>query len=97
MAPGRRTMSSGEALRARAARAAEDPRQMTRAATAGSRARYVRELLQENPGLTGEQLERAVQLRVRARMSELGKRSAAARRKAAAPDPRPLDAAGSAA
>jgi hypothetical protein len=90
---GRRSLSKGEALTMRAARAHEDPVAMTSDATWTRMARYVAEEWQKNPDLTEEQVARAARLRMRADMTVMAEKREAARRKAreAAQAPAPLD------
>lgn len=86
-------MSSAEALHARTARAHEDPDHMTVEARIGFVAKHVRYLLSQNPDLDDRQLAKAVRLRIRDEMADLGRKSAAARarRRGESRTPLPLD------
>jgi hypothetical protein len=77
---GRRTMTTAEALRARAGRAHEDPVAMTQAANDTKIARAVAEVLKLNPELTPLQAARGARLKIKAEMAALAARSATARR-----------------
>lgn len=80
----RTSLSHAEALTMRAARAAEDPREMTLAANETRMIRHVAAILRENPDLTDLQVAKAARLRIRAEMAVLAEKSAAARRRGAA-------------
>lgn len=76
----------------RAARAHEDPVEMTTDATLTRLARYVTEVLRKNPELNDLQVARAARLKMRADMTKLAEKSAAARaRRAGGRDAEPLD------
>lgn len=77
-----RTYTSLDGLIARAGRAHEDPHEMTKAAVAGRKAKFVAQALAKNPNLSTEEAQRAGQLLMRAEMARLAQRSAAARRAA---------------
>lgn len=83
---GRHTLSRAEALKARAARARENPYRMTSDANIGRLAKHVVALINENPDLDDASLAKAARLRLRAEMAELAEKSVKARaeRKAAA-------------
>jgi hypothetical protein len=83
-AVGRRSLSKGEALTMRAARAGEDPAAMTADATWVRQARYVAEVLQANPALTPLQAARAARLKMRADMTVMAEKREAAKRAARA-------------
>jgi hypothetical protein len=90
---GRRSLSKGEALTMRAARAHEDPAAMTSEATLTRMARYVAEVLKRNPELTPLAAARAARLKMRADMTTMAEKREAARREArtAAQPVAPLD------
>lgn len=83
MPRGNRTYTSADGLIARAGRAHEDPAEMTRDATETRIARYIVEVLKENPDLTPLEAARGGRLRMRADMARLAQKSAAARKEAA--------------
>jgi hypothetical protein len=75
-----RVYTSLDGLHARAGRAAEDTREMTRDAYIGRLAKHVVALHAQNPALDDIQLAKGARLRLRDEMSQLAKRSAAVRR-----------------
>lgn len=79
---GRKSLSRGEALTMRAARAAEDPVAMTTDATLARLARYVAQVWRANPDLTEEQVAKAARLRMRADMTRMAEKREADRRAA---------------
>jgi hypothetical protein len=80
----------------RAARAHEDPAEMTTDATWGRIGRYVYRVVKQNPALTEDQATRAARLQMRADMTRMAEKREAARRAArSAPQSvPPLDAPG---
>ena len=77
---GRKTLSKGDALAMRAARAHEDPVAMTTDATLTRLARYVARVLKKNPDLSEEEAAKAARLLLRADMTLMAERREAARR-----------------
>jgi hypothetical protein len=71
--------SSLNGLTMRAARAAEDPDEMTLDATLTRLAKFVAAVLRENPTLDDRQAANAARLRMRAEMAQLSRKSAEAR------------------
>jgi hypothetical protein len=81
--PAHRIKAGGEALKARAARAAEDPVAMTTDAILGRLAIHVVGLHEENPDLAPAQLAKGARLRLRAEMAALNERKAQLRQERA--------------
>jgi hypothetical protein len=77
---GRRSLSKGEALSMRAARAHEDPSAMTADATWTRMARYVARVLKQNPNLSEREAANAARLLLRADMTVMAEKREAARR-----------------
>jgi hypothetical protein len=76
----RHALTPTTALKARAARAHEDPVAMSADAYLGRLAKHVVALIKLNPDLTDAQLAKGARLRLRAEMAERAQQSAAARR-----------------
>jgi hypothetical protein len=72
--------SSLQGLRARAGRAAESPADMTRDATLTRLAKFVAQVLKQNPDLTPLEAANAARLLLKAEMAQLAQKSAEARR-----------------
>ena len=77
---GRKTLSKGDALAMRAARAHEDPVAMATDATLTRLARYVARVLKKNPDLSEEEAAKAARLLLRADMTRMAEKREAARR-----------------
>jgi hypothetical protein len=75
----RTTLSTAEALKARAGRAHEDPRAMTFDAYAGRIAKFVRIILEKNPDLDDAAVSKGARLMLRAEMAERAEKSKQAR------------------
>lgn len=88
-----RTLTTAQALNARAGRAHEDPAAMTADAYLGRLAKYVVAIVRQNPDLTDAQLAKAARLKLRAEMAQRAEKSAAVRKARNNPDtPAPLNA-----
>lgn len=75
----RSTLSTAEALRARAGRAHEDPREMTVDARLSRLTRFAVEIIRKNPHLDDAAVVKGARLMLRAEMTELAEKSAKAR------------------
>jgi hypothetical protein len=75
----RSTMTTAEALKARAGRAHEDPRAMTQDAMLGRLARFVVEIIRKNPDLDDKDVAKGARLKLKAEMAERAAQSAKAR------------------
>ena len=75
----RSTMTTAEALKARAGRAHEDPRAMTADALLGRLAKHVVAIVRKNPGLDDAAIAKGARLMLRAEMAERAEQSARAR------------------
>lgn len=75
-----RVYTPADGLIARAGRAHEDPKEMTRDAYIGRLAKHVTALLRENPELTDLEIAKAARLRLRAEMARASRKSAEVRR-----------------
>lgn len=80
----RRTMTTAEALKARAGRAHEDPRAMTADAMLGRLAKHAVAIIRANPDLDDAAVAKGARLKLRAEMAELAEKSKAARAAAGA-------------
>lgn len=78
-----RSKTSG--IVARAARAAEDPVEMTADARMTRLIKYAAEIIRENPDLTDLQVANAARLRMKADMTVLARKSAEARKNKSGP------------
>ena len=76
---GRRTLSTADALRARAGRAHEDPRAMTTDAYLGRLAKYAVEIIRLNPDLDDRAVAKGARLKLKAEMAERAEQSKQAR------------------
>lgn len=75
----RSTLSTAEALKARAGRAHEDPRAMTQDALLGRLAKHVVAIVRKNPDLDDAAVAKGARLLLRAEMAERAEQSAKAR------------------
>lgn len=75
----RTTLSTAEALAARAGRAHEDPRAMTVDAMLGKLAKYVVAIVRKNPDLDDAALAKGARLMLKAEMAEKAEKSAKVR------------------
>jgi hypothetical protein len=88
----RSTLSTAEALKARAARAHEDPRAMTQDAMLGRLAKHVVAIVRKNPDLDDAAVAKGARLKLRAEMAELAEKSKAARAEREAGTDQPVTA-----
>jgi hypothetical protein len=75
----RPTITVAEALKARAGRAHEDPREMTADAYLGRLAKHVVTIIRKNPDLDDKAVAKGARLLLKAEMAELAERSKQAR------------------
>jgi hypothetical protein len=76
---GRHTLSTADALKARAGRAHEDPRAMTMDAMLGRLARHVVTIVRKNPDLDDKDVAKGARLMLKAEMAERAEQSKRAR------------------
>jgi hypothetical protein len=76
----RATITTAEALKARAGRAHEDPRAMTADAMIGRLAKHVVAIVRKNPELPDADVAKGARLLLKAEMAELAEKSARARK-----------------